>query len=149
MHIIRELGYSIKERPLNEAIILGRICKKEQWLTDAYVTLIAVKTPLDLVNLGRQGIDNDTIAKLFDAREVISSNTNTKIFQDKKREATEIVNQFPELVGMRPPVVGQMSFHHMNCIVTLPFFFEDSVSVFIFFLQKILGVPQEIANIVE
>jgi hypothetical protein len=124
MNIIRETGYSIKERPLHEAIILARICKKAQWLTDAYVTLITAKEPLYLVNLVQNGIDNDTIAKLFRAREDISSNTKIRSLEERKSEATRIVDQYPELVGMRPPV-GQMSFHHMNCIVTLPFFLED------------------------
>ncbi|KAF8198409.1 hypothetical protein BJ912DRAFT_1139989 [Pholiota molesta] len=97
-HIIRELGYSIKERPLHEAIILARICKKEQWLIDAYVTLIAAKDPLDLVNLVQKGIDNDTIAKLFRSREEM---IRTNEF-DKKSEAVRIVKgQFTaELEGM-------------------------------------------------
>ncbi|KAF8190841.1 hypothetical protein BJ912DRAFT_1041850 [Pholiota molesta] len=100
MNIIRETGYSIKERPLHEAIILARICKKEQWLTDAYVTLITAKEPLDLVNLVQNGIDNDTIAKLFRAREDISSNTKIRSLEERKSEATRIVNQYPELVDI-------------------------------------------------
>lgn len=104
MHIVRELGYSIKERPLHEAIILGRICNKGQWLTDAYITLITAKDPLDLVNLAQKGIDNDTIAKLFRAREHIGSTKFTSPQEKERAVEKDVFMRFDEIAEME---VGQ------------------------------------------
>jgi hypothetical protein len=57
--------------------LLARVCKVKQWLIDAYKSLVLEKTGSDLLELGDNGIDASTIARLFFIREQFKPQDST------------------------------------------------------------------------